>query len=204
MRGSIESGKRSLRRRTILQAGAALAAADRLGRSRQRAGRLPGQAGAHRRVLRAGRRDRRGRPHRLRAHGQDAGPDRGGRQQAGRRLDHRRRPDLPLPPDGYNLLVTGMAHSVMPELFPQAKLRSDQVVPADQLSRPDAVRSGREPDPAGYRLRELRRLREGQSGLASIAARPARAARPISARCCSPRWRAWISCGFRTARRRRR
>jgi len=25
-------------------------------------------------------------------------------------------------PDGYNVLVTGMAHSVMPELFPQAKL----------------------------------------------------------------------------------
>src|SRR5580698_9919926 len=25
-------------------------------------------------------------------------------------------------PDGYTLLVTGMAHSVMPELFPQSKL----------------------------------------------------------------------------------
>ena len=89
-------------------------------------------------------------------------------------------------PDGYSLLVTGMAHSVIAELFPQVTFDPVQLLPADQPSRRHAVRARGASLGARHRLRELHRLHEGQAQRHQLRLRRRREARPISARCC---WR---------------
>ena len=122
MRGSIGSGKRSLRRRTILQAGAALAlpigwagrasAQDTYPDKPVRIVVSYGPGGAIDVVARIVS------EHMAKTLGQTVVVD--NKPGAGSTIAA----DLisRSAPDGYNLLVTGMAHSVMPELFPQAKL----------------------------------------------------------------------------------
>ena len=122
MRGSIGSGKRSLRRRTILQAGAALAlpigwagrasAQDAYPDKPVRIVVSYGPGGAIDVVARIVS------EHMAKTLGQTVVVD--NKPGAGSTIAA----DLisRSAPDGYNLLVTGMAHSVMPELFPQAKL----------------------------------------------------------------------------------
>jgi len=122
MRGSIGSGKRPLRRRTILQAGAALAvpggwtgrasAQDAYPDKQVRIVVSYGPGGAIDVVARIIS------EHMAKTLGQTVVVD--NKPGAGSTIAA----DLisRSAPDGYNLLVTGMAHSVMPELFPQAKL----------------------------------------------------------------------------------
>ena len=106
-------------------------------------------------------------------------------------------------PDGYNLLVTGMAHSVIPQLFPQVTfdpIRAFQ--PISHLGLMPFVLAVNPTLPVTD-YASFVALREGASGHHQLRLRRARQARPISARCCWPRWRASISCACRTARPRR-